>query len=140
MESGIWSQKDGRDCADAQAGNRIVKPANAQTTLTLQPMNPHCRSGGRSAHAGRAGGPRLGDAPAARANLSRSERRLTRGPRRLHLAHKATLRPPRTISESRCAGVRRVDSGRRDSGSRRTLVSAAALSNLELSKGTPLVR
>lgn len=36
------------------------------------------------------------------------------------------LRPPRTISESRCAGVRRVDSGRRDSGSRRTLVSRMA--------------
>ena len=36
------------------------------------------------------------------------------------------LRPPRTISESRCAGERRVDSGRRDSGSRRTLVSRMA--------------
>src|SRR5277367_1816683 len=35
----------------------------------------------------------------------------------------SAVRPPRTISESRCAGVRRVDSGRRDSGSRRTLVS-----------------
>src|SRR5271170_5850443 len=115
MESGIWSQKDGRDCADAQAGNRIVKPANAQTTLTLQPMNPHCRSGGRSAHAGRAGGPRLGDAPAARANLSRSERRLTRGPRRLHLAHKATLRTRQVT----------IESGRAAKAARRLRLSAA---------------
>jgi len=33
------------------------------------------------------------------------------------------LRPPRTITESRYEGVRRRDSGRQDSGSRRTLVS-----------------
>jgi len=47
--------------------------------------------------------------------------------RRLKVAEdEAALRPPRTISESRCAGVRRVDSGRRDSGSRRTLVSRMA--------------
>ena len=37
-----------------------------------------------------------------------------------------SFRPPRTISELRCAGERRVDSGRRDSGSRRTLVSRMA--------------
>src|SRR5208337_3900504 len=33
------------------------------------------------------------------------------------------FRPPRTITESRYEGVRRRDSGRQDSGSRRTLVS-----------------
>jgi hypothetical protein len=43
-----------------------------------------------------------------------------------YVAFHDDLRPPRTISESRCAGVRRVDSGRRDSGSRRTLVSRMA--------------
>ena len=36
---------------------------------------------------------------------------------------KLDLRPPRTITESRYEGVRRRDSGRQDSGSRRTLVS-----------------
>jgi hypothetical protein len=37
--------------------------------------------------------------------------------------HRFTVRPPRTITESRSEGVRRRDSGRQDSGSSRTLVS-----------------
>src|SRR5208282_2793290 len=45
------------------------------------------------------------------------------GCKRCQQSRISRVRPPRTITESRYEGVRRRDSGRQDSGSRRTLVS-----------------
>ena len=66
-----------RGCAGRQQDRETRERPDDADAPANEPPLPKRR---RSAHARRAGGPRRGDAPAARANLSRSERRLTRGP------------------------------------------------------------